>query len=136
MEPTILAVMELLKQMTSSTGIGVKMFLDLHAYASRKTCYALSYPMEGRVNDQIDNWMFASFMQMNTPFFDSNSCVIGKQGGKRKKSSDRNRTARLTLLGRANQHKKDGTGRVAVSRLFEIPHCYTIEASCNMADQA
>ena len=59
-------------------------------------------------------------MEMNTPFFESKSCVIGNKHQSKKKR----------LL---NNNKKDGTGRIAIHRLFpEILHCYTIECSCNM----
>jgi cytosolic carboxypeptidase protein 5 len=108
--PSIYAV----KKYFEYLGPQIKYYFDLHAHASKKSCFLFGNSLE--YNKQIENQALAKLIEINSSYFKYSECDFSE---KSMSSKDPN-------------HSKEGSARVALHKATGIIHSYTIECSYYM----
>ena len=91
----------------------VKYYFDLHAHASKRSCFLFGNSLE--IDKQIENQLLAKLMEVNTSYFEYSECDFSEKSMNSKDPKD--------------HHSKEGSGRVALHKDSGIIHCYTVECS-------
>ena len=108
-QPTIYAV----KRYVEYLGGKVKYYFDLHAHASKRSCFLFGNCLE--LDKQIENQVLAKLIELNSGFFEYSECDFSERSMCSKDPKD--------------HHSKEGSGRVALYRISGVIHSYTIECS-------
>ncbi|KPI83481.1 putative zinc carboxypeptidase [Leptomonas seymouri] len=111
--PAPYSVVALLKPL----GDRVALFVDMHAHANRRGTFFYGNSMDGA--DQVENFLYAKLVSLNTPYLDFRSCNFSE--------------ANMFAVGRSGKGK-DSSSRVVVYTEAGIVHGYTIETSYVMAE--
>lgn len=91
----------------------IKYYFDFHAHASKRSCFLFGNALE--LEKQIDNQLLAKLIEINTSYFEYSECDFSEKSMSSKDPKDHN--------------TKEGSGRVALYKLSNIVHCYTIECA-------
>lgn len=111
-QPGIYAIRSLLLHYATSGRLYV--YLDLHAHANRQGVFA--YGNAHTAAAHVEALLFCKLASLNSPYFEFGGCNFSE---KNMASRDRDGTS------------KDGTGRVALHHLTQLPLLYTVEANYN-----
>lgn len=90
------------------------MYLDFHAHASISNVFMLGNNLP--YHDQVKNMMYPFLMSINSPIFDIQCCNFSKAAMERGDPSEEGKS-------------KEGSGRVAIYRMYGITRCYTLESN-------
>lgn len=112
--PTIYAVKELIMSYNKEDSDLLYLYIDLHGHASKKGCFIYGNYMD--FPRQIETCLFAKLMAMNCINFDFEGSNF----------SEKNMHAKDKC-----GLSKDGSGRVALFKAFNITRCYTLECNYN-----
>lgn len=108
-QPTIYAA----KTYTEYLGSKVKYYFDLHAHASKRSCFLFGNYLE--LEKQVENQLFAKLIELNSLFFEYSECDFSERSMMAKDPKD--------------HHSKEGSGRVAQFNTLGLVHSYTVECS-------
>lgn len=91
----------------------IKFYFDLHAHASKRSCFVFgnSMPIEKLTEIQL----LAKLIELNSGFFEYSECDFSEKSMATKDPKD--------------HHSKEGSGRVNFFKTFGIIHSYTVECS-------
>eukprot|EP00520_Triparma_pacifica_P018332 CAMPEP_0118637980 /NCGR_PEP_ID=MMETSP0785-20121206/3440_1 /TAXON_ID=91992 /ORGANISM="Bolidomonas pacifica, Strain CCMP 1866" /LENGTH=606 /DNA_ID=CAMNT_0006529199 /DNA_START=38 /DNA_END=1854 /DNA_ORIENTATION=- len=112
--PSIYAV----KHFLSSNASNLRLYLDLHAHASKRGCFIYGNHLE-KEEDQLANQLYVKMISMNSPWFEYKGSDFSQKGMSGKDKRDNGLT-------------KEGSGRVGIYMATGIPHCYTLECNYNV----
>jgi hypothetical protein len=113
-QPTIFAAKQAL--MHAKKFLNLKVYVDLHAHASKKGCFMLGNALKGE--DQLTNMLLPRLVSMNSLNFDMSECCF----------SDK----MMTVKDKKDGLSREGSGRVGIMKATDgLPNCYTLE--CNYA---
>lgn len=88
-------------------------YIDFHAHASKKGCFMFGNKINNTEN-QVTNILLPKLVSMNSLNFDINEC---------------NFSEKIMSVKDKNGMSREGSGRVAIHKDTNLPHCYTLE--CN-----
>lgn len=88
-------------------------YIDLHAHSSKSGCfiYGNSLPFQ----EQIESLLFTRLISLNSADFDFDACNFTEKN--------------MYMADKSDGLSKEGSGRVAFFKKYNIKHSYTIE--CN-----
>lgn len=109
-QPSIFAVKEYVESVIFSN---ICFYLDLHAHASKKSCFVFGNSLENARAQEIE--VFAKLLELNSQYFDYQDSDFSEKSMKAKDPKD--------------HHSKEGSGRVAFYKSIDLTHSYTIESS-------
>jgi hypothetical protein len=109
-QPSIFAVKEYIESVLFAN---VCFYLDLHAHASKKSCFVFGNCLEGQRAQDIE--VFGKLLEINSGFFDYQDSDF----------TEKNMTAKDPK----DHHSKEGSGRVAFYKSIDLTHSYTVESS-------
>ena len=89
----------------------ISYYLDFHAHGSKRGCFVFGNALD--IERQIDNMLFAKLIDMNSPYFEYIDCDFSEKSMSAKDPKD--------------THSKEGSGRVNIYRVTNLPNCYTVE---------
>jgi hypothetical protein len=112
--PSVYAACEVIKCLKFDNRLF--MYLDLHAHATKKGCFIFGNSLEYR--DHVLSCLFPRLMSMNCGAFDYDQCDFTEKNMYAKDKGD--------------GLSKEGSGRVALYKLTNLVHCYTLECNYNM----
>ena len=108
-QPSIFAVKEYIENVLFSS---ICFYLDLHAHASKKSCFVFGNYLESNRAQDIE--VFGKLLEINSMFFDYQDSDFTEKSMKAKDPKD--------------HHSKEGSGRVAFYKSIDLTHSYTIES--------
>ena len=111
--PSIFAV----KHFLSSNRNSLRLYLDLHAHASKRGCFIYGNHLR-RVEDQLANQLYVKLVSLNSPWFEYKGSDFSLKGMSGKDKRDNGLT-------------KEGSGRVGIFMATGLTHCYTLECNYN-----
>ena len=116
-EPTVFASKSMVVHYHTSGRL--KLYLDLHAHASKRGCFIYGNHCE-TIADQVENMLWARLISLNSPYFDFDACNFSEQNMKTKDKRDKGQS-------------KEGSGRVGVYLATgkTFAHSYTLECNYN-----
>ena len=109
-QPGIFAVKEYVESVIFSN---ICFYLDLHAHASKKSCFVFGNSLDNTRAQDIE--VFGKLLELNSQYFDYQDSDFSERSMKSKDPKD--------------HHSKEGSGRVAFYKSIDLTHCYTIESS-------
>ena len=114
--PSVYAVRSVVEQHHNAGNLYV--YLDMHAHASKRGVFLYGNRLDN-LDNQVQNLLFARLVAVNSPFLDFDACNFSE---KNMKAEDRKG---------GPETSKEGSGRVAVFRMTNINHSYTLECNYN-----
>ncbi|GMH52100.1 hypothetical protein TrST_g4224 [Triparma strigata] len=111
--PSIYAV----KSYLTSQKQNLKLYLDLHAHASKRGCFIYGNHL-GSCERQLANQLYVKCISLNSPWFEYKGCDFSRKGMSGKDKRDNGLT-------------KEGSGRVGIFNATGCTHCYTLECNYN-----
>jgi hypothetical protein len=112
--PSIYAAREILLTLKSSDRLF--MYLDLHAHATKKGCFIYGNHLDFR--DQVNTCLLPKLISLNSEAFDYESCDFSEKN--------------MYVKDKGDGLSREGAGRVAIYKLTNLVHCYTLECNYNI----
>jgi len=115
--PSVYAIRALVTQLH---GLGtLRFYVDCHAHSNKRGCFLFGNAMPHDVTQMTESMLYAKLVEANCRWLDFEGCVFSESNMSRKDWRD-------TGVG------KEGSARVAVYRMTNLTHVYTLECNYNM----
>eukprot|EP00794_Sanderia_malayensis_P004908 gene4908-5555_t len=95
---------------------GLAVYIDLHGHATKRGCFIYANNFE-QEDEQVRCLLFPKLIAINSPNFDFTACNFSMKNMLSKDKRD--------------GMSKEGSGRVAISKITGILHSYTVECNYN-----
>ena len=109
LQPTIYAVKLYFEYLSQ----GVKYYFDLHAHASKRSCFLFGNFMEHE--KMTETQLLAKLIETNSAYFEFSECNFSEKS--------------MTAKDPKDHHSKEGSGRVSFYKTHGVMHSYTFECS-------